>query len=91
MTVRGVAANGEGIFNGFDRGAAREENPKSLNHRPREFGDIGEGSFDDFAMDAFRFSNEPSGVGISVGDFGYIHGYVYSDDFAHLIRFNLPT
>ena len=76
MSVWGVASNRKDLLDGFDGGAACEENPKSLNHRTGEFGDIGEGGFDDFAIDAFGFSNEPGGVGISVGDFGDIHGYI---------------
>ena len=40
-----------------------------------EFGDIGEGVFLDFSVDASGFTDEPSGIGIPVGDSRYIHGY----------------
>ena len=39
-----------------------------------EFGDIGQGGFDGFSVDPFGFTDEPSGVGTTIGDAGYVHG-----------------
>ena len=64
MSVRGVAHNGEGILQGFDRSTACQEDPKPLNDFQGKLGDIGEGGFDDFTIDAFGLANEPGGVGI---------------------------
>ncbi|MCY3629377.1 MAG: hypothetical protein OXG94_05100, partial [Bacteroidetes bacterium] len=76
VSVGAIALDVKGVFNGLDGRASFEENAKSINDGLWPFGDIGEGGFDDFSIDTFGLSDEPGGVGITIGDSGNVHGYL---------------
>ena len=66
----------EGVLWVIDGDAPAQEDADVVDDIIGEFGDIGEGGFDDFAAIAFALADEVGGAGTAVGDGGDVHGYL---------------
>lgn len=74
LSVLFAALNVEGVVYRLNGRASFEENLDSLDDLHGEFGEIGQGSFLDVSIDPFGLSNEPGGIGVSIGDSFDVHG-----------------
>ena len=58
MSIRFIALDDKGGFNGLDRSSALEENPEFFNDKLWEIGNICDGGIDDFTIFPFGLANQ---------------------------------
>jgi len=77
MTMRSRALDGEGV-GGRNEGLALQHPAQGVDLGGGPMGKIGEGAFDDAAIDACGLAEEDSGRGVAVGDGFNVHGKMIS-------------
>ena len=65
----------EGVMEGVEGKAALEEDAQAIDDVRGQLGEVGEGTFLDFAVLAVGLAEEYSGSGVAVGDALDVHGY----------------
>ena len=70
----------EGVMEGVEGKAALEEDAQAIDDVRGQLGEVGEGTFLDFAVLAVGLAEEYSGSGVAVGDALDVHGYPTKED-----------